>query len=190
MGPGRPRWWIVFFTRRSWATRSTNRMRVNLKSGTAKSFWSRPPWSWKNEVRGTLYPCLSCFQRKLSCFKVFLFQNLNKVLSVFRIIAGRAMGDGRMQWNIQWYQICPRGSACFLFVAVGQVKTPLFLHDASSLLIWGSKLCVQTADNVVLSSVTGVKVRLTVVHTHGYGDSLDNTNNPDPIIKYIDDQVG
>jgi Septin len=35
----------------------------------------------------------------------------------------------------------------------------------------------------------GVKVRLTVVHTHGYGDSLNNTNNPDPIIRYIDDQV-
>ncbi|OWA53630.1 Septin-2B [Hypsibius exemplaris] len=34
----------------------------------------------------------------------------------------------------------------------------------------------------------GVKVRLTVVHTHGYGDSLNNTNNPDPIIRYIDDQ--
>ncbi|XP_055350667.1 septin-2-like isoform X2 [Paramacrobiotus metropolitanus] len=34
----------------------------------------------------------------------------------------------------------------------------------------------------------GVKVRLTVVHSHGYGDSLNNTSNPDPIIKYIDDQ--
>lgn len=55
-------------------------------------------------------------------------------------------------------------------------------------------LSEKTQGKVVLDPSTveleerGVRVRLTVVHTHGYGDSLNNTNNPDPIIKYIDDQ--
>lgn len=50
-------------------------------------------------------------------------------------------------------------------------------------------LALCTYDNPAAVSFVGVKVRLTVVHTYGYGDSLNNTNNADPIVRYIDEQV-
>ena len=34
----------------------------------------------------------------------------------------------------------------------------------------------------------GVKLRLTIVDTPGFGDAIDNTNSFQPIIWYIDDQ--
>ena len=36
----------------------------------------------------------------------------------------------------------------------------------------------------------GVKLRLTVVDTPGFGDTIDNANSHQEIIRYIDQQVG
>ena len=36
----------------------------------------------------------------------------------------------------------------------------------------------------------GVKLRLTVVDTPGFGDTIDNANSHEEIIRYIDQQVG
>ena len=52
----------------------------------------------------------------------------------------------------------------------------------------GNGNTVEVEANTVEIDEDGVKVRLTVIDTPGFGDRLNNDNSFEPIIKYINDQ--
>lgn len=51
-----------------------------------------------------------------------------------------------------------------------------------------TKKTVQLDASTVEIEERGVKLRLTVVDTPGFGDAIDNTDSFQQIIRYIDDQ--